>query len=77
MAASTRSMRRRNGLRSQPSILERRIRLIAGLLRAVRGLGTRSGLGRGHGIGIIGSHQRRSAGLVMPRFWRKSQAHST
>ena len=76
MAASTRSMRRRNGLRSQPSILERRIRLIAGL-RAVRGLGTRSGLGRGHGIGIIGSHQRRSAGLVMPRFRRKSQARST
>ena len=48
-------MRRRSGLRSQPSTLERRIRLIVGLLRAVCDLGTRSGLGRGHGIsGIMG-----------------------
>ena len=46
-------MRRRSGLRSQPSILERRIRSIVGLLRAIRDLGTRSGLGRGHGIGGI------------------------
>ncbi len=66
-------MRRRNGLRSQPSILERRIRLIAGLLRAVRGLGTRLGLGRGHGIGIMGITGFTSvvyANPVMARFWR-------
>jgi len=62
-AASTRSMRRRSGLRSQPSILERRIRLIAGLLRAVRGLGTRSGPGRGHGIGIMAAPEFVSAAM--------------
>jgi hypothetical protein len=46
-------MRRRSGLPSQPSILERRIRLAVGLLRAVSSFGTRSGPGRGHGIGIM------------------------
>jgi hypothetical protein len=64
MAASTRSMRRRSGLRSQPSILERRIRLIAGLLRAVRGFGTRSGPGRGHGIGIMAAPEFVSAAMA-------------
>jgi hypothetical protein len=44
MATSTRSMRRRGRLWSQPSIRERRIRFIAGLLCAARGLNTRSGL---------------------------------